>query len=101
MRQVTIKKIISNDDVHYRVDRRIRKFKEGEILKFNTADGDKIAVVAVDKDVNCRDCIFCNSGKCPVFRAEPLHIPDVLCDHHRYEDMYIYFKPIDSVLEDL
>ena len=58
MRQVTIEKIISCDRIRHRADRRIRKFKEGEIVKFNTADGVKIAVVTADKDVNCRDCVF-------------------------------------------
>jgi predicted nucleic acid-binding Zn finger protein len=101
MRQVTIEKIIFRDRVHYRAVRRVRTFKAGEIVKFNTADGVKIAVVTVGRDIDCRKCVFCNFGNCPKFMANPLHGSYSLCNHHRYMDMDIYFKPIDSVLENL
>lgn len=101
MRQVTIEKIISSDRIRHRAVRRVSTFKSGEIVKFNTPDGVRIAVVTPGKDINCRECVFCNFEDCPRFTSNPLYGSYFLCNHHRYGDMDIYFKPLDSVLESL
>lgn len=102
MRQVTIKKIISSDGrVRRRVVRRVRTFKSGEIVKFNTPDGVKIAVVTTDGNYKCHECVFFNFSECPRFGSNPLQGACALCDHHRYGDMNMYFKPLDTIMEDL
>lgn len=101
MRQVTIEKIILNNDVFYRAVRRVWTFKAGEIVKFNIEDGVIMAVATVTQNLKCSECVFCYKTKCPVIKANSVQGHCLLCDHHRYEDMNLYFKPIDSVLEDL
>ena len=101
MRQVTIEKIISNNDVYYRAVKIVSTFKSGEIVKFNTVDGITIAVATVTEDPKCSECVFFDLETCPKFKSNPLQKSCVLCDHHRYGYMGLYFKQIDSILEEL
>lgn len=101
MRQVTIEKIISSDRIRHRAVRRVWTFKAGEIVKFNTANGVKIAIVTAARERKCSKCVFFYFKECPRFKANSMQGTCLLCSHHRYGDMDIYFKPLDSVLENL
>lgn len=101
MRQVTIKKIIYRGDYYNRAVKRGSTFKAGEIVKFNTTDGVIIAIVTVTENPQCSKCVFVGSGKCPRFKSNKWQRSCLLCNHHRYGDMNLYFKPLDSILENL
>lgn len=101
MRQVTIEKIISSDCIRHRAVRRVSTFKAGEIVKFNTADGVITAIVTLDRDAKCGDCVFFGLQRCPNFKSNNLQGAGLLCNHHRYEDRDIHFKPLDYILEEL
>ena len=102
MRQVTIEKTISSGGrVRNRAVKRVWTFKEGELVKFNTTDGVKLAVVTLDDHYKCYECVFSDFGDCPKFKSNSLQGACLLCNHHRYSDMDVYFKPLDSVLEAL
>ena len=103
MMQVTIEKIVSHNITYHMAVERVSPFKAGEVIKFNTAYGVITTVVATDTGDKCHDCAFFRGvlPECPTFKPNRLHGVRLLCNHYRCGDMPVYFKPLDSVLEEL